>query len=341
MKWLIKAFLFLCVGLAIVCFALDYGLKRGTRSLLSSLEREYRGIGLTVRDIRCEKAGLGWPFQAAWRGGRSKLDLESDSLLTRQAGFVLKVERIALRPLVRPLGSVELVVDSVDLEQSYLAGGSEDLRFDAFWARIDRCAYALPASSLWSRGDLLAEYVALKPLLESGVTTQAFAFEGAFGFKVDGFPIALRCRSEAREGGYGLRADLEGIRDLAARYSEAISEVELDVISRYPLQAPRMLEIKNRAIAQSVEAADRDATVPQDAYRHVLWSFLLTRAFGQDLAREIMDAHEIGSTTNTEADHRMDYNNNEVGIRYALEGRRADELLRLTKSDPQVIRSPR
>ncbi len=81
--------------------------------------------------------------------------------------------------------------------------------------------------------------------------------------------------------------------------------------------------------------------MPEDAYRHVLWSFLLTRTYGPEFARRVTDAHEIGDTGNTEADHRMDYNNNDIGRRYAAEGVQEAELLGRVRTDGRVVRSPR
>ena len=70
-------------------------------------------------------------------------------------------------------------------------------------------------------------------------------------------------------------------------------------------------------------------------------SFLLTQRFGAEFAEQVTDAHEIGATDNTEADHRMDYNNNAVGRRYAEVGVREREILEKVQIDPAVIRQPR
>jgi hypothetical protein len=71
----------------------------------------------------------------------------------------------------------------------------------------------------------------------------------------------------------------------------------------------------------------------------VLWSFLLSKAFGPEFAEQITNAHEIGSVQfNTEADHQMDYNNNKVGRGYAKAGYMEGQILQMVKTDPQVIR---
>jgi len=95
---------------------------------------------------------------------------------------------------------------------------------------------------------------------------------------------------------------------------------------------------KNYAERTALNAFIDNVNVPEDAYRHVLWSYLLTNEYGVDFAKEITDAHEIGLTDNTEADHEMDYNNNEVGRKYAGESLTESVLLTMVMTDPAVIR---
>jgi hypothetical protein len=80
--------------------------------------------------------------------------------------------------------------------------------------------------------------------------------------------------------------------------------------------------------------------VPEDAYRHVLWSYLLTKEFGGAFAVEVTNAHETGKTGNTREERLMDINNNEIGREYARRGEEEQELLKLTLTDPRVIRKP-
>ena len=50
------------------------------------------------------------------------------------------------------------------------------------------------------------------------------------------------------------------------------------------------------------------------------------------------DAHEAGATDNTEAQHRQDFANNTVGRSYALAKKSEGQVLRLIKTDPQIVR---
>jgi hypothetical protein len=79
--------------------------------------------------------------------------------------------------------------------------------------------------------------------------------------------------------------------------------------------------------------------VPEDAYRHVLWSYLLTKKFGPEFAEIVTDAHET-LPTNTAAERRMDFHNNRIGRDYAQRGIRRERILWLVKNDVNVIRYP-
>ncbi|WP_238314615.1 DUF6973 domain-containing protein, partial [Methylobacterium crusticola] len=78
--------------------------------------------------------------------------------------------------------------------------------------------------------------------------------------------------------------------------------------------------IKDYAETTAHNAHAKDRTIPEDAYRHVLWSYLLTKEFGPAFASRVTDAHEQGPTGNTPKERKQDYHNNAVGRRYAREG---------------------
>jgi Domain of unknown function (DUF6973) len=57
-----------------------------------------------------------------------------------------------------------------------------------------------------------------------------------------------------------------------------------------------------------------------DAFRHALWNFELTKRFGAHHAKRITDAHEI-SNVNDLGDRIMDFFNNNIGRRLAMDPR--------------------
>ena len=119
-----------------------------------------------------------------------------------------------------------------------------------------------------------------------------------------------------------------------------MTDAEIDVLADNPVRVPKLNKIRDHARSVSHKAYGGDPTVPEDAYRHTLWSFTLTNEYGPEFAQTVTDAHEIGATWNTEADHRMDYNNNKVGRDYAKAGVPESDILKRVLEDPAVIRSP-
>ena len=67
-----------------------------------------------------------------------------------------------------------------------------------------------------------------------------------------------------------------------------------------------------------------------DAFRHALWSFLMTRELGPEMAKRFGDAHEI-SRPNPDDERLMDLYNNHVGRVLALDsknkGRPAEDVI--------------
>ena len=69
---------------------------------------------------------------------------------------------------------------------------------------------------------------------------------------------------------------------------------------------------------------------PADAYRHIIWAAEMTRRFGENAARAILETNEIkgdiiGKQPKDEAD--MDRHNNEIGVAIGKSGRTFDEVV--------------
>ncbi len=136
-----------------------------------------------------------------------------------------------------------------------------------------------------------------------------------------------------------LRLETRDVQKAAQVFQLELSPDEVEIISRYPVRAPVIMEITSEARTTARNARRADPAVPEDAYRHVLWSYLLTQKFGPEFAEKVTDAHEV-LPTNTPEERRMDFINNRIGRSYALRGVPRERLLALVLSDPQVVRYP-
>lgn len=132
-------------------------------------------------------------------------------------------------------------------------------------------------------------------------------------------------------------------RDLKQKgvIDKELTEREINFAARFSKEAPEIARITQEARMKSKLAHSRDPKVPEDAYRHVLWAYLLTKRFGPEFARKVTITHEVGPTGNTQAEKRMDINNNSVGIRYANLGLSEEDVLRRVLADPAVIKEPK
>ena len=136
-----------------------------------------------------------------------------------------------------------------------------------------------------------------------------------------------------------IRAIAREMYELGEMESE-LTEAEIELLSRYPEEMVRLAQIADYARTRAGEAHREDPDVPEDAYRHVLWSCLLTKEYGEKFAEEVTDAHETGDTGDTQAEHEMDYANNAAGRRYALMGYDENDILERVIQDHKAIKRP-
>jgi hypothetical protein len=123
--------------------------------------------------------------------------------------------------------------------------------------------------------------------------------------------------------------------------------VDIAVIARNPLKAPMLLRIRDKAEMAAQRAALQDPNFPEDAYRHTLWSYLLTKMYGEKFAKEVTDAHEAYADEEEiekmgriswESASYQDLVNNAVGRQYADMGYPESTILERVLTDPAIIR---
>ncbi len=187
----------------------------------------------------------------------------------------------------------------------------------------------------------------IKKFLAQGKTLIPIQFSGEEIFTIKGSAYAVKFWVEQRGEEYRLVADKEDLKPVAAKVlprTEVPTPADIGVIAENPVKAPMLLRLSSKSTDTAAAAHKQNPIVPEDAYRHVLWSFLLTREYGPDFAKEVTDAHEMTNDPeekndpHAEADHRQDYNNNEIGRIYAARGYRESDILSHVMTDPKVIR---
>jgi hypothetical protein len=177
-------------------------------------------------------------------------------------------------------------------------------------------------------------------LWEEGGIELPLDIDGKIAFSLKGQPVELRMQDFEQEGKTSIVFLREDVARLSDVFQDKLTEAEIDLLATNVRRAPRLLEIKDDAETISSVARQENDAVPQDTYRHILWSFMLTQEYGAKLAEQVGDAHEMGDTGNTDAEREMDLHNNAIGRKYAREGISAPEVLKRLMADPEVETEP-
>lgn len=178
--------------------------------------------------------------------------------------------------------------------------------------------------------------------IKHGRTATPITFSGTSKFTISNKVMKAKLQTAHEKGEYIIVMNKADLRSLAKELDldGDLTEEEVDLLSRNPFRASRLLRIADYAKDTSKKKHNENPGLPQDAYRHVLWSYLLTKAYGDKFAKKVTDAHEAGDTGNTESQRKMDYNNNNVGRHYVDEGYSEASILWRIMRDGEIIFSP-
>ncbi|MCG8308679.1 MAG: hypothetical protein MI975_14900 [Cytophagales bacterium] len=136
-----------------------------------------------------------------------------------------------------------------------------------------------------------------------------------------------------------LKFEDDDIYEAAKAFEIDLAEKEAEIIANYPSKVPAMIKITRDAKRLSKLEKDIDPSFPEDAFRHIFWSYHLSREFGPELAKEISDAHET-IPGNTAEERHMDYHNNAIGIQLAQQKMSLEELKHQVLNSREIIRNP-
>jgi hypothetical protein len=200
-----------------------------------------------------------------------------------------------------------------------------------------------------------------------GITDLEVSISGVSTFMVGGKTFKGQFLFVPHGEGRKLVMDPDDFRVIAAMSEESLTRDELAVYANNPLRMPQMFRIRNYASNKAQELLRNVSSLDEDAYRHILWAYLLTKAYGEKFSAEVTDAHEIDPAGKSEPDvraylteelgekeqkglarhalneraraaARMDLINNLIGREYARKEYPESSLLDRMLSDPRVVR---
>jgi hypothetical protein len=163
-------------------------------------------------------------------------------------------------------------------------------------------------------------------------------FSGDVKLTVEEVELVAYLYTEQDGDRFRLRLRESDIQELSDRKSMGLAPEQIKIVSHYPLRAPVIMSVTDRAIDLASQHEPNDVWL-RDAHRHVTWSFLLTRHFGADFATQVTNAHEK-RPGNTPNEHAMDYHNNAIGRRLFADRVAIETIAQRVRKDPDIIRHP-
>jgi len=181
----------------------------------------------------------------------------------------------------------------------------------------------------------------LETLFDKNEVIADFNFSGYVSVQVQkDVSVGALLYTERLDGGVRrLRFKREDLQQIVEKADVRVSDEMLDVLSEYPLRAPVILLVSHKA-KQDAEAKKKlDSSYPDDAFRHINWSYQLAQLFGPEFAKRVTDSHEtLGG--NTPNERLMDFHNNAVARLLVADGVEIEALEGIILTDSRVIRSP-
>lgn len=309
--------------------------------ILNHIRSESAVHGIQLGEVRYRCSGFSAFNALRWQAVEAGLRVQSGSVMRPQgvqmAMRSMEVAWVKLFPAVFEIrangirvhsGVVRDALNENDLPPERLEQGKLKFQF--------QYPFLNAAQARRSAGKLFHQ---LFDLVREGHSGLMLDFQAVLHLEIRNLPAKVRIVSKHEEGKTWLRMPVTDLLSVSSLMEEELTDSEIRILSQQPVLAPRLLRIRNYARSTSYRAAKKDSRVPKDAYRHVLWSYLLTREFGEQFAAEMTTAHEIGAViANTSAQHQMDYNNNAIGRKYARLGYEENSILQRLMKDPAVIR---
>lgn len=332
--------------------------------------------GIEIQDPDFDGVSMGlFPTSVSVNGFSAHMVITQHNVFQIDRNFYLKVEKVsvsleslAFRSFLISIKDVAITLQNeynvpyrtVDKKENYdrLEINKLDIRFKL--NAINRNIASDQAKSLIKD---LADFA------KSGTTQLAMRLTGASAFVVRKTPVRSRLLLTPLEKGYKLVMDPKDFKMISMALEEKLTANELETYSRNPLRLPRMLRIRNYASDKAREEHNRNDDISEDAYKHILWAFLLSKAYDEKFSTEVTDSHEINAVggnelaaraylhdergisesayeksvieTKTEPEIQMDLINNMIGREYAANNYAEASIIDRMMKDPRVVMTSR
>lgn len=314
----------IAVAALMICgFALrNRAFRSLTRQVRAVVEERAKAADIAVRSFEVNKASFESLSTAAWRDARIVLSVPEGRWSQQPVRAVFRAERVVLRPRGAPWDmKLEFGADNVTFdigEMGLNAGVFHQRRSTRNFFRIGKARMLVPLN-VGSLGNSLEQAAAeLQDFVQEGVCDCEIELTGLIQFEVKGGAHPVRLFTRQQEGKTVLLARAEDLNPIARVFGN-LSPREVGVLADHPTWVMALLRLKEYAAEEAVRIHAEHPDVPEVPYRHVLWSYLLTKRFGEAAAREITDGHE-DKAEESRGEHRQHTDNSAMGRYLASKG---------------------
>ncbi len=344
MKKVLIAFLIIvCVLTLIFYFALGRILDVASRVAIRYLIAEIEPRGIQIDQAGFGSVSVHLPNGATWKKLHlsGKVALRDLPLSGRSFDFKLNELTIGLDNFaeriffIKAKGLDALLKERPEENSTEIPPGGDHLIGD-YLATKFKFDFTHPNEALPMAAALAQD---LLGLLLNGRCSTFVEFSGAMNFTMNDKAVQTDFQVERRGNESVLILDPESLEKLSSELKERLNQIEISLLSENSLKAPQLLRISLHAQHAAEKAHEKNPAVSEDAYRHVLWSYLLTKEFGPEFAAQATDAHERGDREESDGERRMDTNNNMIGREYAQKGYHELQVVELVLEDSRIIRS--
>ena len=321
-------------------FGVGMSLESSVRQQLQRLADEDPIPGLEFGQSWFQDMAVYPGGSVTWKHVRIPFRRSDGELYRGGAGLLFTAASLKIGPSERPR-EYQIEAEGVGIQLDRGAGALPGVwRVDAYRGAgfaIERFSLALPMEDDEPGRAVRSALSKLAEVLTAEGASIPFQLVGRARIPVGGEIREVPLTVHEHGGRWSVQMDGEALRGAVGKLVEPLKAAELSYTNEYPLWAPVMIELRDYVRVAVSQARDQDPALPERAYAHLLWSYLLAREVGQGYSKEVMGRY-IAETKANEAERQMDTSNSEVGRRFAADGVEQRRLIELAKTDPSVVR---